>query len=220
MKITRYGQSCVLIETREKRILIDPGSYLYQDSLLEKDWADIDVLLITHKHGDHCLPEAVREIVRNSQTKFYSIQEVKDAYPELNPQITKEGEILEFDQIKIEVTKSVHGYITSFKGDKEINENVGFLIDDGEQKVYVVGDSLSFKNDYQCDVIIIPICNHGFVMGPFDAALFAKETGAGLVIPNHYDSPKHPGDFDLVKEEFNKQGLNYKILDYKESIEV
>ena len=218
MKITRYGQSCFLIETKGKRILIDPGSYLYQDSLLEKDWTDIDILLITHKHGDHCLPEAVKEITKNPKTKFYSIQEVKDAFLELDPQITKEGEKLELDDIKIEVVKSIHGYITSFKGDKEINENVGFIIDDGNKKIYIVGDSLSFKNDYKCDVIIIPICNHGFVMGPFDAALFAKETGAQLVIPCHYDSPKHPGDFDLVKEEFNKQGLNYKILDFKESI--
>ena len=53
MKITKYGQSCVLIETKGKRILIDPGDYEFKDSFLEKDWTNIDVILITHMHGDH-----------------------------------------------------------------------------------------------------------------------------------------------------------------------
>ena len=57
-------------------------------------------------------------------------------------------------------------------------------------------------------------------MGPFEAALFAKETEAELVIPNHYDHPKHPVDLDSVKKEFRKQNLNFKILGLKESIEV
>jgi L-ascorbate metabolism protein UlaG (beta-lactamase superfamily) len=56
-------------------------------------------------------------------------------------------------------------------------------------------------------------------MGPFEAALFAKETGAKLVIPVHYDNPAYPIDLEKVREEFDKQELNYKILDTGESLE-
>ena len=68
--------------------------------------------------------------------------------------------------------------------------------------------------------MFVPVCNHGLVMDPFSASLFARETGAGLVIPIHYDNPKFPADFDLVKTEFTKQELNYKFLDIKESLDV
>jgi len=48
--------------------------------------------------------------------------------------------------------------------------------------------------------------------------MFAKETGAELVIPYHYDSPKYPGDLVKTKEEFEKQELNYRILGNKDLI--
>lgn len=55
-------------------------------------------------------------------------------------------------------------------------------------------------------------------MGPYEAGMFAKETGAELVIPYHYDSPKYPGDLVKTKEEFEKQELNYRILGNKDLI--
>ncbi|MBU0460828.1 MAG: MBL fold metallo-hydrolase, partial [Nanoarchaeota archaeon] len=54
MKITRFAQSSILIETEGKRILLDPGNLQYKESYLNNEWNNIDILLITHKHGDHC----------------------------------------------------------------------------------------------------------------------------------------------------------------------
>lgn len=36
MKITKYPQSCLLVETNDKKLLIDPGSLKYQDKFLEE----------------------------------------------------------------------------------------------------------------------------------------------------------------------------------------
>lgn len=218
MRLTRFGQSCILIETNNKRILIDPGSLLYDQSLLKESWINIDVLLVTHKHGDHCNVEAINEIVKNSKTKFYTSQEVADTYTQLSPQIVKAGEVLNFDDIKVEVVKAVHGYIPTLKGGKEIKENIGYIIDDSVNRAYLTSDTICFNNDYKADIVFVPVCNHGLVMGPFEAALFAQETGAKLVVPVHYDNPKYPVDLDVVKKEFKKQGLNYKILKFKENI--
>jgi len=218
MKITRFGQSCALIETKGKRILIDPGNLLLDDSILKEYWIDIDIILVTHKHGDHCDENSIKEIMINPKTKFYSSSEVANAFPELSPEIVKEGDVKEINGIKVEVVKAVHGYITTLKGGKEINENIGYIIDDNEKRAYFTSDTISFKNDYKCDVVFVPVCNHGLVMGAYEAALFAKETGASLVILNHYDNPKYPTDLEVVANEFKKLKLNYNILEIKQSI--
>ncbi|MBU1977421.1 MAG: MBL fold metallo-hydrolase, partial [Nanoarchaeota archaeon] len=150
----------------------------------------------------------------------YTTQEVAEAYPELSPNIVTVGNILNLDNIKIEVVKAVHGYIPLLKGGKEVHENAGFIIDDGGNRAYQTSDTLCFKNDYRCDVLFVPVCGHGLVMSPFEAALFAKETGAKLVIPIHYDNPKFPADLEDVEEQFDEQGLNYKFLKIEETIEV
>jgi len=219
MKITKFAQSCVLVETNNKRILIDPGYLQFDESLLRKQWANIDFLLVTHKHNDHCAANAIKEIVKRPETKFYASQEVSNSHTELSPQIVKEGGILDFDKLKIEVVKAVHGYMPFLQGDKEISENLGYIIDDGEHRVYHTGDTISFKTDYKCDIIFVPICNHGLVMGTYEAAFFAKKTGAKLVIPIHYDNPSYPTDLEKAKEGFKKQWLNYKILEIGESVE-
>ena len=221
MKLTKFAQSCVLIETKDKRILIDPGVIQYDESLLIDYWYDIDVLLVTHKHTDHCHAEAIKAIMQNPKTKFYTSSEVANHYPELSlTKTVRAGEIINVEDIKIEVTNAVHGFQPFLKGGNEIHENIGFIVDGGEKRVYQTSDTISFDNDYRCDILFVPVCNHGLVMDPFSATLFAKETGASLVIPIHYDNPKFPADLDLVKKEFDKQQLNYKILSIKEFVEI
>ncbi len=217
MEITRYAQSCVLIKINDKKILIDPGVYQYDESLLEKDWNNIDILLVTHKDPDHFHLPAIQKILENNTCKFYTNSDVASKCPEINPKIIKENDIINIFDIEIKVTKAIHGFIPFLKG-KEPQENSGFIIYDGEKTLYIVGDSICFDNDYKCDIIMVPVSNHGLVMGPFEAAAFAKETKAKLVIPYHYESQKFPGNLDEVKIQFDKQNLNYKILEYKETI--
>ena len=89
MKLTRFAQSCLLIETKDKKILVDPGDIFFEESLLSEYWNTIDLLFVTHKHSDHCYVPAILEIMNNSQTKFYSTTEVAEKRPELHPDIIK-----------------------------------------------------------------------------------------------------------------------------------
>jgi len=219
MKITRFAQSCILIETSGKRILLDPGYIQYRESYPDNEWKNIDILLVTHKHADHCHIDAVKNILKNSKTRFYTTREVADTYPEISPDIVKAGDVLNFDDIKAEVVNAVHGYIPFIKGN-EVVENAGYIIDDGKHRVYQTSDTICFKNNYRCDVLFVPVSDHRLVMGPFEASLFTKETGAKLVIPFHYDNPKYPADKKEVEKHFNMQGLNFKFLDSEETIEI
>ena len=73
MKITKYPQSCLLVETKGKKILIDPGTLKYKEEYFDV-WNSVDIILITHKHPDHCNTEILEKI--NDNIKIYSTQEV------------------------------------------------------------------------------------------------------------------------------------------------
>jgi hypothetical protein len=62
--------------------------------------------------------------VKNPKTKFYASKEVADAHPEFSSGVVKEGDVLTFDDIKIEVVKAVHGRIPFLREEKEITENI------------------------------------------------------------------------------------------------
>lgn len=223
MKITRFAQSCLLVETKNKRILIDPGNIFFEESLITDYWQDINILLVTHKHSDHCYLPAIMRIVDNPKTQFYISLGVVQAYKELHllhPHIVGVWDILKFDGVMVHVVKAVHGFLPHLKGGNEILDGVWYIIDDWEKKLYITGDSLCFSTNDVCDILCVPVCNHGLVMWPFEAALFAKQVQATLVIPIHYDNDKYPIDLDFVEKEFKKQQIIYHILSYKEFIEI
>lgn len=218
MKITKFAQSCLLIEVLDKKILIDPGVIKFKDSYLEDEWVSVDAVLVTHKHADHCHDVAIESILKSSGAKLYSSSEVAREFPHLPVSVVREGDVLFFDKLKVEVVRAVHGWIPKFKNGLAVTENIGFIIDDGVNRVYHTSDTICFDNDYKCDVVFLPVVNHGVVMGPWEAARFAKLVGARLAVPVHYDNPEHPADFDLVKKEFDASNLDYKLLNIEESI--
>ena len=141
MKLAKYPQSCFLIEAKDKRVLIDPGILDYASEWLTNDWAKINLILITHKHQDHCNISALKCLVEKG-AMIFSSKEVQDAYPELRIHIIKEGDVLNIPGgLKIEATRAIHGYIPALKG-KEIKENIGFIVDDGDIKVYFTSDTI------------------------------------------------------------------------------
>ena len=56
MKITKFSQSCLLIEAEGKKILADPGTLKYKEEYFDT-WNNVDIILIIHKHPDHCNTE-------------------------------------------------------------------------------------------------------------------------------------------------------------------
>ncbi|MDB5187950.1 MAG: hypothetical protein JWO50_470 [Candidatus Kaiserbacteria bacterium] len=62
MNITKFGHCCLLIKINGKTILTDPGNYSdAQDSV-----TGIDIVLITHEHGDHCHTDSIKKVIANN----------------------------------------------------------------------------------------------------------------------------------------------------------
>lgn len=217
MKITKFPQSCLLIETKGKKILIDPGTLKYKEEFFNI-WNDVDFILVTHKHLDHCNVDVLKNL--NKNINIYSTQEVQDAYKDLKINVVKAKDIIKLENIKIEVVDAIHGYQPLLKGNNEIHENVGYIIDDGENRLYTTSDTICFKNDYKADILCIPVTGHGLTMSAFEAALYAKEVGAILTIPVHMDNPAFPPDFEFINKTLDKYEIEYEILENEETIEV
>lgn len=215
MLIKKYPQSCVFIETDSKKILVDPGQLNYSEEFLD-EWKEADMVLVTHKHFDHIHPDVLKKL----KIPIYSSKEVADAYPELEINVVARGDALNFYNLKVEVTKAVHGYIPPFKDGGEVLENIGFIIDDGNTRVYATSDTICFRNDYKADVVLLPVTAHGLTMSPFEGALFVQELGAKLVLPIHMDNPKYPTDIVYMRDMFDKEGLKYKVLEVGDVVEV
>ena len=218
MKLTKYPQSCLLIEAKDKRMLVDPGIYKYDTSWLTNDWTNVHLILLTHRHQDHCNVSALKYLLEKG-AMIFSSKDVQEAYPELKIHLIKEGDILNIPGgLKITVTKAVHGYFPGMPA-TNLRENIGFIIDDG-RKAYITSDTITFPNDYLCDALFMPLNGQGIVMSPVEGAAFAKECRASCVYPIHGDSEKFPMDWDKVKAELEKAGLNYRILQVGESVEI
>lgn len=213
MKIKKYPQSCLMIEANNKKILVDAGSLKYQDKFLN-EWKNTDIILITHKHFDHIKSDVLKDF----NIPIYSTQEVQNTYPEIKINIVKENDTLNFENVKIEVVKAIHGYNPLLKNGGKVFENVGYIVDDGEHRIYITSDTICFDNDYKADVVALPVTAHGLTMSSFEAALFAKELGAKLVLPIHMDNEKYPTDMEYVKKNFKEFDINYKLLNIEEEI--
>lgn len=65
--ITKLVHACLLVEANGKRVLVDPGSFSWQDDRLEASAVEgVDRILITHEHADHVSVEFVRAALERS----------------------------------------------------------------------------------------------------------------------------------------------------------
>jgi len=213
MKITKYPQSCVLIGHKNKNILIDPGDLVYeQTDVKPEDFKDIDVMLLTHNHGDHTDPEAIKLI---KPKLILTNQQTHDLLKENNidSEIIPPEEEKTIDNIKITGVRSQHGPLPNGKPAPDV---IGFLIDD---VAYHPGDTIYLIEKPYADVVFVPICGT-VVMDPEEAVRFIDDINPKLAIPIHYSNSKYPLGTDKFEQEIKKTNLNYKILKNKESMEV
>ncbi len=215
MKIIKYPQSCFMIETNHQKILVDAGSLKYKEKYLE-EWKQADIILITHKHGDHIYGDILETI----GIPIYSTQEVQDSYPNVEIQIIKENDVIILDGIKIEVVKAVHGYNPNLSDENEVFENVGYIIDDSTNRFYITSDTICFNNNYKADIVALPVTAHGLTMSSYEAALYSKKLEAKLVLPTHMDNQMYPTNLEYMKENFDKFDIHYKVLEIEETIEI
>src|SRR5487761_1121979 len=100
MKVTKYPQSCLIIEQNGKRLAIDPGS-LVAAKYSAQEWLPLNAVLITHEHGDHADPELIRGLAAGG-VPVVANQSTKNLLGEIVMQAVADGE--SFDVAGFNVT--------------------------------------------------------------------------------------------------------------------
>ena len=209
MKITYLGQAGLLFEKNGFKIMIDP--YL-SDSVkkvnpknhrriaVDESFFNItpDVMIFTHNHLDHYDPEtAPKFITKDSEILVLSPKSVWD-------EVRKIGGNNNYVQFNRHTVWTQNGIkFTAVKAEHSDDFAIGVIIDDGEEKYYVTGDTLYNEEifyDIPKDIyaLFLPINGVGNNMNMNDASRFAKQINAQKTVPVHV------GMFDeLTADEFD-----------------
>jgi L-ascorbate metabolism protein UlaG (beta-lactamase superfamily) len=200
MKIHKLGHCCLVIEVNGKRIMTDPGDY----STLQDNEMDIDIILITHEHGDHLHIESLKKVMLNNpQAKVITNSAV--------------GKILEAEEIPFTVlehgeSKNDHGILFEGFGEKHAEitptwsqvQNTGYFIDD---KLFYPGDA--FTNPGKpVDILALPVA--GPWMKISEAIAYALSIKPRVAFSVHEGGLKQPGVSHKAPEKLlPEQGIEF-----------
>lgn len=206
-----YGQSAFRITTPGgKVIMVDPwitgGTKVPPELKDLSKVGKVDVILVTHGHGDH-LGDAM-ELSKTNNVPMWGPAGMNQVLatlgkmpPNLVPRMGKGGTIEPFPGVKVTATHAEHSseMILKDEAGKDTSypagEPVGFMIQlENGFKIWQMGDTAVFGDMkwigeyYKPDLILIPIGGH-FVMDPKDAAYATKELiKPKMAWPVHYAS--------------------------------
>ena len=175
LEITYLANCGFLYESKSEKILIDPfgceyGDYFYLPSKETKNkiikevapFDSIDLLLITHVHGDHFNSDLAEQfLLQNKKCKMICPSQVynqmKDSCLNFNqiksqiasPQlIMNEFKEMEVKKIPVKIIRMQHGTDRSIEGlnyseytDYEKTENFGYVIDLNGKTIFHQGDA-------------------------------------------------------------------------------
>ena len=208
MKITYLGQAGLLFETEHAKVMIDP--YL-SDSVgkinpskkrrlpIDESFFEIqpDVMIFTHDHLDHYDPESAhRFLLKDKKMTVLSPESVYLKAREL-------GGAHNYVLFDRGTEWSEFGLLfKSVKAEHSDKRAIGVIIDDGNKKYYVTGDTLYNEGNFadikeKPDVVFLPINGEGNNMNMTDAKRFCERIGARIAVPLHtglFDS-LDPNDF-------------------------
>lgn len=197
MKITWLGQAGLLFEQNGIKIMIDP--YLsdgvekinpknYRRVAVKESLFDIkpDIMIFTHNHLDHYDPETVNRFI-TAQTDVLVLAP-RSVWDEVRKLGGNNNYVL-FNRH----TSWTEGGIrfTAVKAEHSDISPIGVIIDDGEKKYYVTGDTLyneEIFNDIPEDIyaVFLPINGVGNNMNMYDAKRFAEKVKAKVTVPIHF----------------------------------
>ncbi len=187
IKLDFLGHSGFLITLQSgKKIAIDPYN-------LSKNVPQVDLILITHGHYDHCSIKDIERISRegttiiipaDSQSKITKIKEV-------NMHVVEPGDEFTLGNIKIET-------LPAYNTDKQFHTKkegwLGYILKIGNTIIYHAGDTdripemsrLTGYGKHNNNFIALLPVSGKFVMDPEEAAEVAQFLSPDLCIPMHF----------------------------------
>lgn len=208
MKLTRYDQSCMLLELDGTRILIDPGALPFAKNHKVEDLGKLDAILFTHEHPDHFDKDAAERF--SAQIPVY-VNESTSQQMGGSPKVVNDGDIITVGNFRIQARELAHSLMPD---GSEGPQNTGYYIND---EFFHPGDGVELEG-LKVRYLALPVI--GPDVSPKDAFKFARVTGAEKAIAMHYDIfGARPAVYKMLAER-NKQPFEVVVLSIGEPIEL
>ena len=197
MKCTWLGQAGLLFETGGFQILIDPYFSDSVEKINPKNYRRVpveegffrvkpDVMVFTHNHLDHYDPETVKHFL--TPERSVTVLSPKSVWDE----VRKLGGNHNYVLFNCHTQWTEGGIrFTAVKAEHSDLFAIGVIIDDGEKKYYITGDTLYNEEifpDIPDDIyaLFLPVNGVGNNMNMEDAARFARRVNARKTVPIHF----------------------------------
>lgn len=207
MKITKLGHCSLLIEHEGVRVLTDPGVFTADQN---KQITNVDVVLITHEHGDHLHVESLEAVLEHSPTAdVVTNTSVANILKEkgITSTVVEDGESYT-EKIRIEAYGDEHKEIYKDFGNVQ---NTGYFI---AETLFYPGDAL-YVVDREVLVLALPVAGPWLtIKEAIDYAIEQKPERAfpvhdgmyGVSMPDSLHKipatvlPEHEIEFSAMKE--------------------
>ncbi len=208
MKITRYFQSCLLIENNGRRILIDPSK---DDEQTVYRLGELDAVFYTHEHTDHFDAQMAQIFVEQGIAPVYA-NDSTAKHIQASKSVVENGKSYEVGGFKIKAIELPHCLLPD---GSQGPQNTGYLVND---RFFHPGDGKELK-DLSVDTLALPITGPDVSMK--DCFFFAKQVSAKYVIPIHYDKlGANPEIYKSFASRFTIFNFKFHNLSHGQSVEV
>jgi L-ascorbate metabolism protein UlaG (beta-lactamase superfamily) len=194
VQLTWLGHAAFRFDTPGgKRVYVDPFLDNPKCPESEKEPERIDVLAITHGHGDH-LGSSV-DLIKRFRPTVVGMAEIVSWLSDQGADVgdlpgTNKGGTRDADGVKFTMTDARHS--GGGPNGEYLGEAAGFVVEvENGTKLYFAGDTCVFGDMeligriYEPDLAILPIGDH-FTMGPREAAVALELLGVKRCLPCHY----------------------------------
>lgn len=228
MRVTYFGHSCFLVETRAARLILDPFLTGNPVAPVKESEVSCDFVLCSHGHIDHtCDALAIAKRCRAQILAPYELAEFF-ARRGANAAGLNPGGSGAFPFGRLKLTLAHHSSSWDEDGTKDfpyLGNPCGLLIQSDGKTIYHAGDTALFL-DMQLigragiDLAMLPIGDF-FTMGPEDALDALDLLKPRLAVPIHYNTwPRIAQDGGKFAADAAARGHRVKALKPGESIEV
>jgi L-ascorbate metabolism protein UlaG (beta-lactamase superfamily) len=211
MKITKHGHACLEVEIDSQTLIIDPGSYTEELTLL----GNVVAVVITHKHDDHCDEAKIAKIKKdNPAVQIFGTSEVAERLKGMDVTTVYHGDYYEVGGFKLEFYGDMHQIIHE---SIPLIQNSAVLVN-GD--LYYAGDSYT-PPDVKVKALACPTSAPWLKIG--DVMDYIKEVKPAICFPTHnalLSQVGHDLNNSRVKQVTEENGGVFRYLEIGQSLDV
>lgn len=212
MRVTRYHHACIVLNFDDQKIVIDPGNATPTFGGFD----NISAVVVTHAHVDHFHPEHLEKIItQNPNVSIFTTEEVKQAFPESNVVVVRDGDEHAVGSQTLYFTSCMHASV--HRDWPAAVTNIGVRVGN---EFYYGGDSFMLP-DGPVNVLAVPVA---YAWARMDEVLdFVANSKPQICFPTHNKQLSDDGNAianSWLSKVCKKYDIGFKPLNVGEHLDI